>query len=244
MKILAIDSSALCASVALSDDKRRLSEAFINTTNTHSETLLTMVESVMKNAGVTADDIDMFACTVGPGSFTGVRIGVSLIKGLAFASNKPCVGVSTLEAYANQLVGMKGIIVAVSDARRCGLYNAVFVSDGEKVERLCEDRLSLPEELAVEADSLAKEKKMNLYYTGDGYNRVRSLAKSARVKDIPETLRLLNSYSVAQTALGIYESAKDKSVFTDMSLAATYLRPTQAERELKEKNKSEKSDIL
>lgn len=237
MKILAIDSSALCASVALCDGARRLSEAFINTTNTHSETLLPMVESVLAQAETAVDDIDLFACTVGPGSFTGVRIGVSLIKGLAFGRSKPCVGVSTLEAYATQLVSLKGIIVPVSDARRCGLYNAVFVSDGKKLTRLCEDKLTLPDELAREAEELAKEKKMNLYLAGDGYDRVRGLVKGVRVKDTPETLKLLNSYYVAQTALDIYESAKDKSVFTDEALAAHYLRPTQAERELNEKSK-------
>ena len=235
MKILAIDSSALCASVALCDGARRLGEAFINTTNTHSETLLPMVESVLSHADTKIDDIDMFACTVGPGSFTGVRIGVSLIKGLAFGTNKPCVGVSTLEAYAEGVALLDGIIVPVCDARRCGLYNAVFVSDGKRAERLCEDRLMLPEELAAAADELAKEKKMNLYFTGDGYDRVRGLTKSKRVKDTPETLRLLNSYSAAQAALRIYESAQDKSAFTDTSLAAVYLRPTQAERELLEK---------
>ena len=235
MKILAIDSSALCASVCLCDGKRRLAESFINTTNTHSETLLPMVEATLTHANATLDDVDMFACTVGPGSFTGVRIGVSMIKGLAFGSGKPCVGVSTLEAAAEQLSCMKGIIVPVTDARRCGLYNAIFESTGDKVIRLTTDKLDLPSELIAEAESLAKEKRMNLYFVGDGYDRVHGLSKSARTKETPELLKLLGAYSVAQTAARIYADAQDKSVFTDSALAAVYLRPAQAERERLEK---------
>lgn len=236
MKILSLDSSALSASVALCDGERRLSEAFINTTHTHSETLLPMAESVLKNANVTADDVDMFACSVGPGSFTGIRIGVSVIKGLAFGRGKPCVGVSTLEAYAEQAKELKGIIIPVTDARRCGLYNSIFESDGKSVNRLCEDRLALPDELANEADKYAREKRVQVYFVGDGYDRVYPLAKSERVKQTPEIMKLLNAYSVAETAQRIYAEAKDKSVFTDAALNAVYLRATQAERELQERS--------
>ena len=98
MKILALDSSATVASVALCDDLRLLAEYTVNNGNTHSETLLPMVESLLSNFCMTAKDIDIFAASTGPGSFTGVRIGAATLKGLAFASNKACVGVSTLEA--------------------------------------------------------------------------------------------------------------------------------------------------
>jgi tRNA threonylcarbamoyladenosine biosynthesis protein TsaB len=231
VKILAIDSSALCASVALCEDGRRLAESFINTTNTHSETLLTMVKDVLERAKIDIDSIDLLACTVGPGSFTGIRIGVALVKGLAFGKGIPCVGVSTLEATAWALREASALIVPVTDARRCGLYNAVFESDGEKLTRLTPDKLDLPDELIKEAEALAKGKKKSLYFVGDGYDRVRDMAKSARVKDTPEMLKLVSAYSVAQTAARVYEAAADKSVFTDKALAAVYLRPAQAERE-------------
>lgn len=233
MKILAIDSSAVCGSAAVCDGKKRLSESFINTTHTHSETLLPMVESALERAELTVDDIDMFACTVGPGSFTGVRIGVSLIKGLAFGKGKPCVGVSTLEAAAFSLVSLRGIIVPVSDARRCGLYNAVFESDGEKLTRVTPDRLTLIPELAEEVTELAKAKRANLYFVGDGYDRIYTEAKkaSAWVKPTPELLKLQSAYSIARVAEEIYNKTEDKSIFTDTALAAKYLRAAQAERE-------------
>ena len=231
MKILAIDSSALAGSVAVLDGERLLAETFVNTSNTHSETLLPMVAEVLQRAELTADDIDMFAVTTGPGSFTGVRIGVSMVKGLAFGKNKPCVGVSALDALAAGLKELKDIIVPVMDARRCGLYNAVYLSDGGRVERLAPDKLDLPEELAKEVTALAKEKKMNIYFAGDGYNKAVSATGSARVKPTPIPLRLISAYCVAMAALDKYESAADTSVFTDTALAAVYIRPTEAERE-------------
>ncbi|MBQ7822104.1 MAG: tRNA (adenosine(37)-N6)-threonylcarbamoyltransferase complex dimerization subunit type 1 TsaB [Clostridia bacterium] len=231
MKILAIDSSALCASVALCDGERRLSESFINTTNTHSETLLPMVKTVLEQAKMHIEDVEALACTVGPGSFTGVRIGVALVKGLAAGRGIPCIGVSTLEATAEAARTLKGLIVPVTDARRCGLYNAVFESDGSTLTRLTPDKLDLPDELARETEVLAKEKRLNVYFVGDGYDRVRPLSKSARIKDTPELLKLVSAYSTAQTADRVYKQAKDRSVFTDENLAAVYLRPAQAERE-------------
>lgn len=231
MKILAIDSSALCASAAVCDGEKRIAEAFVNTVNTHSETLLPMVESVLQNANMTVDDVDMLACTVGPGSFTGVRIGVSLIKGLAFGKEKICVGVSTLEACATALADIKGLVVAVSDARRCGLYNAVFECGEGKVKRLTPDKLDLPEQLVSECEKLASERRLNLYFVGDGCKRAFELKKSKRVKKAPELLGLISAYGVAQCALKKYEEAKDKTVFDDRTLAACYLRPAQAERE-------------
>lgn len=233
MKILAIDSSALCGSVAVCDGEKLLGEAFINTTNTHSETLLPMVESVLGSTGLMADDIDMFACTTGPGSFTGIRIGVSLIKGLAFGKNKPCVGVSTLEATAYSLLPLKGIITAVSDARRCGLYNAVFESDGKILKRLTSDRVTLIPEIVSETIGIAKEKRCDLYFAGDGYSRIYSDAQkhSARVKETPELLKFQSAYSVARVAEMIYKNSENKDVFTDTALAAKYLRAAQAERE-------------
>ncbi len=231
MKILAIDSSALAGSVAVVDGDRLLAETFVNTSNTHSETLLPMAAEALGRAELTADDIDMFAVTTGPGSFTGVRIGVSMIKGLAFGKNKPCVGVSTLDALAWGLKELKGIIVPVMDARRCGLYNAVFVSDGKRLERLTPDKLDLPQDLASEVLALAKENRMNVYFAGDGYDKAMSVSDGARVKPTPASLRLLGAYSVAMAALDKYESAENASDYTDTALAAVYIRPTEAERE-------------
>ena len=139
MKIFACDSTAKTASVALCENNILLAEFTQNGGNTHSETLLPMVESALKTLGLRADDIDLFACSAGPGSFTGVRIGAATIKGLAFAKGKPCVGVSTLEALAYNLVGYEGLICPVMNARRSQVYTALFRSNGEVLERLMDD---------------------------------------------------------------------------------------------------------
>ena len=132
MKILAIDTSAKTATAALTDGRRLLSLYTQNVGLTHSETMLPMVEALLRDAKTDVDEIDMFACAVGPGSFTGVRIGVSLVKGLAFGKNKICVGVSTLESLARNIEVEGALIVPVMDARRERLYSAVFKYENGK----------------------------------------------------------------------------------------------------------------
>ena len=128
MKVLSLDTSARTATVAIVEDGKIISEYSV-VTNTHSTTLLPMIESAMDYSGIKANDIDLYAVSVGPGSFTGIRIGVSTIKGLAFVNNTPCVGVSALEAMAENLRGIEGIIVPAIDARRDMVYTAIFKSD-------------------------------------------------------------------------------------------------------------------
>ena len=116
--ILGIDSSAISAGCALMDsDGRIIAEQFLNTKHTHSQTLLPMVESMLKCAGVKVSDLDAAAVTVGPGSFTGLRIGVSTVKGMCYGAGKKCVGISSLEAIAYNFTGTDGTIVCCMDAR-------------------------------------------------------------------------------------------------------------------------------
>ena len=132
MLIFALDSTAVVGSVALCRDEKPLASFTIKNGNTHSETLLPMVEAVLKSAGVTVADIDLFACSVGPGSFTGVRIGAATIKGLAFDKSKPCIGVSTLESLAyNGAIPADGkvILCPAMNARRAQVYNALFACE-------------------------------------------------------------------------------------------------------------------
>ncbi|MGN1094895.1 MAG: tRNA (adenosine(37)-N6)-threonylcarbamoyltransferase complex dimerization subunit type 1 TsaB [Eubacteriales bacterium] len=237
MKILALDSTAVCASVALCEDLTPVSSYTIKNGLTHSQTLLPMVESTLKNAGVSTDDIDMFAVSEGPGSFTGVRIGVSLIKGLSFGKNKICVGVSTLDALARNAKGLPGrfLAVPVMDARREQIYNAVFEYNDGNMTRLCEDRL-------ISAKELEKELSVSeipVYFFGDGYKIADKLDIPKKVST-PEILINQNAVSVASSAFYKYESTEDKSVFTDLSLSPKYLRASQAERELNEKTKTMK----
>lgn len=151
MKILAVESSAKAASCAVCEDGRILAQYMHNSGLTHSRTLLPMIENMLSSAELTLDDIDVIAVASGPGSFTGVRIGVSTVKGLAWGAEKPVCGVSTLEAMAYHLADRDGVICPVMDARRGQIYNAKFVSESGKLKRLCPDRAISLDELMEEA---------------------------------------------------------------------------------------------
>lgn len=222
MFIFAIDTTATTVSAALTEDGRLISQFTLNKTLTHSETLLPMVHSVFDTAHFDISDVDMFACSAGPGSFTGVRIGVATIKGLAFGSKKPCVGVSTLEALAYNFEGIatNAIICPVMDARRGQVYNALFC-DGE---RLTPDRPISLAGLAAELETLA----LPVYFTGDGYNLAHENIKLPGICNTPEQLRYQSAYSVAAVALRKY--IQNPAPYPDTGLSPVYLRPSQAER--------------
>ncbi len=230
MKILAVDSSALVAAVALCDDEKLLASFVQNNGNKHSQTLLPMIEQMLFINSTDINDIDLFALSAGPGSFTGVRIGAATIKGLAFGKNKPCVSVSTLQALAENLRGFHGIICPVMNARRSQLYNALFLSDKNGIKRLCDDRLITTEELSNELSVL----KENIYFCGDGYELAKGACTLFATEETPEPLRHPSGYSVASCALDAY---KNGDYTSDKKLSPTYLRASQAERELKEKSK-------
>lgn len=232
MKILGIDTSALVATVALCEDEKPLAVYSQKCGLTHSQTMLPMVKNVLDNTDTSIDDIDMIAVSEGPGSFTGIRIGISTVKGLAFGKNKICIGVSTLEAMARTIAEFctDAIICPVMDARRNQLYNAIFQFRGGKLLRLCEDRMIEAPALAKELDAMDQP----VYFIGDGYD-IMSRMKLSYQKETPAACRWQNGYGVAMAALARYNEAEDKSVFTDRLLRPEYLRLPQAERELKEK---------
>ncbi len=232
MKILSIDSSALVASVAVCEDENVLALYTLNNGNTHSETLLPMVESVLKNLSLSARDIELFAASAGPGSFTGVRIGVATLKGLAFGSNTPCVGVSTLHALAENLRFHAGLICPVMNARRSQVYTALFRSDGEKLVRLMPDSaLSI-----TELDELLASYSEEVCFCGDGYDITVSALTKTHARYVPEALRSQSAVSVAAVALEAYKSGEATS---DLDVRVDYLRPSQAERERNERLKAE-----
>lgn len=136
MKILALETSAKSVSCAVVEDGAPLASAYQCTGLTHSRTLLPMVDAMLKNADLTLDDINAIAIAAGPGSFTGLRIGIAAVKGLAWAADKPCLGVSTLEAMAQNAAHIDGLIVGAMDARRSQVYNAVFEAKGGELTRL------------------------------------------------------------------------------------------------------------
>lgn len=226
MIILAFDSTAKAASVAVSDGEELLALYNIDNGLTQSELLLPMAENILKSLKLTFDDVDLLACAVGPGSFTGVRIGVALVKGIAFGKNIPCVSVSTLDELAENLVGLEGIIVPVMDARRQQVYTATYRGKDGVLEKQTPDRAIAISELAEEL----KEYSEPIYLVGDGYDVAKRGLEAAGVKvqNTPKLLITENAYSVALVAKRKYENGE---ATTDLEIAPTYLRMPQAERE-------------
>lgn len=233
MKILAVDSTAEVCSVAVCNEERLISEITINTGNTHSQTLLPALEQALKLADMKIDDIDIFACSTGPGSFTGVRIGVATIKGVAYGKGKPCVSVSTLEALAFNIKGYDGILCPVMNARRSQVYNALFKYESGVIKRLCPDRALSIEEL----DNELSNSEFPIYLSGDGYDVTLKGFKKTQCNDVPQRLRMQSGYSVAMCAL---EKFKSGEFLGDTEITPIYLRPSQAERERQERINSEK----
>lgn len=224
MKILAVDSSAIVASAALCEDGKLLAEYTLNNKNTHSETLLPMIESLLSFFSLKIEDIDAFAVSSGPGSFTGVRIGAATVKGLAFASGKKCVGVSTLEAIATNLRFHKGLICPVMNARRSQVYTALFRSDGEKLTRLMPDCAMAVSELDDVLSGYGEE----VALSGDGYDVTVEGFSKTPLRFVPERLRHQSAFSVCEAAMRAIEEG---NYVTDAELRVEYLRPSQAERE-------------
>ena len=234
IRILALDSTAEVSSVCVCEGERLVCEITVNTGNTHSQTLLPAVEQTLKMAELSVDDIDVFASSTGPGSFTGVRIGVATVKGIAYGKNKPCVSVSTLEALAYNLIGNNGLICPVMNARRSQVYNALFECENGNLTRLCLDRALSISELDEE---LANESRP-IYLSGDGYDITANGFKNTKISFVPERQRYQSAYSVAQIALKKYNAGE---YVDDTALVPIYLRPSQAERERQERlNKDSK----
>ena len=237
MLILAFESSAKAASVALTRDGQLIAQSFQNNGLTHSRTLLPMAESMMKNCGLAFSDVDLFAVAQGPGSFTGIRIGVSTVKGLSWALDKPCAGVSTLEAMAWNGQERGGIICPVMDARRSQVYNALFRSDGETLIRLTEDRAISIEELRADLSNLHEKKIL----VGDGAELCYNTLKDVELRLAPEHLRHQRASGVAICAVHMAQSGENGD---GSALTPNYLRLSQAERERNERLKNQnKGDI-
>ena len=227
MLILALESSAKAASVALMEDESLIAQYSQCSGLTHSRTLLPMVEDMLKNTEKKIADVDLIAVAHGPGSFTGIRIGVSTVKGLAWASDKKCVGVSTLEAMAWHGVSAGGLICPVMDARRSQVYNALFETDGDgRPVRLTEDRAVSLAELAGEL----KDYECAPLLVGDGakltYDYLTNEGIACRMA--PANLLYQSAWGVGMAALGREAGSAD-------DLLPVYLRLSQAERERQER---------
>lgn len=231
MKILSLDSSATCASVALFDteSKKIIGDFFINTKLTHSQTLVPMLDALLKSTKTELSDVNYFAVNTGPGSFTGIRIGVSVAKGMAMALDKKCVSISTLESMAYNFIDEDDVVVcACMDARRNQIYNALFAVKDKSVTRMCEDR-------AIKVDDLLKELEtfsQKIILVGDGAHLCCNVELSDNIILAHDSKRYQNASSVALCAENYIEN---NDVSSASSLMPTYLRPSQAERERLEK---------
>ncbi len=230
MKILAIDTTASPVSAALVDDGKLLGEFYLNIKTTHSQTLMPVIASLLDNTKTDIRDIDLFAVNAGPGSFTGVRIGVASVKGMAMPLDKPCAQVSTLEAMAYSMPYTDGIVCAVMDARCSQVYNALFRLDNGKVERITEDRALSLEELSSELEYYDE----TVYLTGDGAD-ICFKTFGENLENVvlpPVNIRYQHAYGTAAAAMKMSE---DNRLCSSDALMPVYLRLPQAERELKAK---------
>lgn len=229
MKLLSFESSAVSAAVCLTDGEKVVASAFQNCGLTHSRTLLPMAEQLLANVGLTPKQLDGFAVAAGPGSFTGIRIGVATVKGLAFGTDLPCVGVSTLEAMAWNLSGMTGTVSCVMDARAGQVYNARFRLDGAGAPaRLTPDRAltiaALGEEIGQNPEILVGDG-AHLCYT-------KLIETCSRLTLAPAHLVYPGAYGVAMAALQKFRAGQAVSA---QALDAVYLRKPQAEQ-MRERN--------
>lgn len=244
MKILSLDSTSVTASVSITENGKTLAESFINNGLTHSQTLMPLVEKTIAESGASIKDIDLFAVTNGPGSFTGVRIGIASVKGMADALNKPCFAVSTLEAIAEPLKNEDCIACAVMDARCNQVYTAIF----ENGNRLCEDKAVLIDELGEELKQYSKK----IVFIGDGslicYNKLcrggslcppaseTAVLDNAEIAD--ENIRYIHASSIGR--LAEEKLANGENTTKSAKLVPFYLRLPQAERELNNKKSLKK----
>ncbi len=226
MKILSVDSSAKTASVAVTDGEKLISECFVNAGLTHSRTLMPMVDNALTQADIKIEEIDAFCVNAGPGSFTGIRIGVAAVKGLALCNDKPCAGVSTLESAAYNFIDENCLVSVSMDARCNQVYTALFRCEDSKVIRICDDKAISIDDLCEELSDYNEK----IYLAGDGAELCFNAFKD-KLSDVSlagENRRYQRAYGAALAAI-----RNENSFSSSAELAPVYLRLPQAERELK-----------
>lgn len=236
MKILALESSAVAASAALCEDEMLLGQTYLHTGLTHSQTLLPMAADLLEQCGLKPQDLDLIAVAAGPGSFTGLRIGVAAAKGLAWAAELPCAGCSTLEAMAWSLAGFQGEVCAAMDARRHQVYNARFQVNGTAPHRLTPDRAIALADLVKELEGTSVPQ----IVVGDGAQLCYDALTAVGIPAVlaPPNLRMQSAWGVARMGL---ELARTGQTVSPGELVPIYHRLSQAERERLEREEAAKN---
>lgn len=217
MTLLGIDTSGKTASVAVCTENSVLAQTTVYTTLTHSQVILPICKEVLKNAGMELSEIDGIAAAMGPGSYTGLRIGIAAVKAMCFALNKPCIGISTLESLANNVSLHRGIICAVMAARLDLVYCAVFRSDGKKIERITEDGIMSLDELKAQLEAMDGD----IAVVGDAAEKLEG-----------ERFITAHPHLKLQLASSLCAAAFEKELYAPDKLEAAYLQITKAEKDL------------
>ncbi|MGL5085111.1 MAG: tRNA (adenosine(37)-N6)-threonylcarbamoyltransferase complex dimerization subunit type 1 TsaB [Clostridium sp.] len=229
MIILSIDSSSPVATCALLRDDCLISEYVINNKREHSVLIMNIVEMLLKDNGLDIDEIDGFVVSKGPGSFTGLRIGMATIKGLAFGSNKPYISVSSLDALAFSSINFNGIICPIMDALRDSVYTCLYKNENGNLKSLIEYSALDLEELV----SLLKEKNENVLFTGDGLIKHKAYLQEHLPNAIfaPNHLSIVRASSLGELGLKLLQNG----ICDDINSAPLYLKKPQAQRELEKR---------
>ena len=215
--LLGIDTSGKTASAAVCTEASVLAQTSVYTKLTHSQVILPICKDVLKSAGLELADVDGIAAAAGPGSYTGLRIGIAAVKGICFALDKPCVGISTLESLAYNVSLHKGVICSIMAARQELVYGAVFKSDGRTVSRITEDRILPLDDLRSQLEAMEGD----IVVVGDGWDRL----TGDRFVTAPPHLRL-------QLASSLCAAGFTKEMYSPDKLEAAYMEFTKAEKDL------------
>lgn len=226
MKVLAVDTSSAVAAVAVMDEEKLLGEYLINSKNTHSHKLMPIISDLLTNLDLKASDIDLFAAAIGPGSFTGLRIGISTIKAMSYALDKPVVGINTLDSIANNVITEKSLVCPLIDARNDQVYTAIYRFN---------DMLQIPivDYMAVHINELVKMLKgrgEEVCFLGDGvlvHKNFLQLEMKEKCSFGTQDILMQKASTLARLAL---IKAKKNKIETAFSLIPFYLRQSQAER--------------
>ncbi|MBE6047018.1 MAG: tRNA (adenosine(37)-N6)-threonylcarbamoyltransferase complex dimerization subunit type 1 TsaB [Clostridium sp.] len=226
MIVLSIDSSSKVATVALLNNDEILGEYVINNKREHSVLLMPMIENLLKDCNLSIDDIDGYVVSKGPGSFTGLRIGMATIKGLSFGSSKPYISISTLDALAYSLIDFNGLICPIMDALRENVYTALYKNTNEKLENILEPKPMDIDKLV----ELLKERNEDVIFTGDAISKHKDYIKAnlPNAKFAPNHLSIIKASSLGELGLNLLKSGK----YDDPNSAPIYLKQPQAVREL------------
>ncbi|WP_373897972.1 tRNA (adenosine(37)-N6)-threonylcarbamoyltransferase complex dimerization subunit type 1 TsaB [Haloimpatiens sp. FM7315] len=230
MKILSIDSATEVATCSIIDENKVLGEISYNYKKQHSVILMPMIDELLENTGLSIDSIDAFACSKGPGSFTGLRIGMATLKGLCQGLDKPLISVSTLDALANNMAYTEGVVCPILDALRDNVYTALYEFKNNKLERISEYKIINIDELINSLESLDK----NVIFIGNGLDKFENKIKNTLSNAVfaPTHLNIVSSSSLGSLAIDLLKKGKKENL---LSCSPMYLRKSQAEREYDKK---------